>query len=142
MRSLVTHRNWSVNDCRRIDRIMNAIGLLAAACRWTARIIGTLLVLIIVLFAIGEGMPNPFTQPMTVQVGFLALALIMIGILAGWRWELAGGIASLVGWGLFVVAVTHPARGLTWFVGALALLGALYVAGALLRRSDERHQSA
>ena len=96
----------------------------------------------IVLLAIGEGMPNPFTQPMTVQVGFFALALIMIGILGGWRWELAGGILSLVGWSLFVVAVVHPARRLNWFVGALALPGLLYVAGALLRRYDERHQAA
>ena len=121
---------------------MNTPRSLSAACRWTARIIGTLLVLLIVIIAIGEGMPNPLTQPMSVQVGFLALALVMIGILGGWRWELAGGTLSLVGWGLFVVAVMHPPRGLNWFVGALALPGALYVAGALLRRYDQTHQSA
>jgi len=121
---------------------MNTPRLLAAVCRWTARILGTLLVLIIVLIAIGEGMPNPFTQPISVQIGFLGLALVMIGILGGWRWELAGGILSLVGWGLFVVAVMHPPRGLNWFVSALALPGLLYVAGALLRRYGERHQSA
>ena len=138
----MTHVNWSINNCRRTDSIMNTTRLLAATCRWTARIIGTLLVLIVVLIAIGEGMPNPFTQPMTAQVGFLALALIMMGVLGAWRWELAGGTLSLVGWGLFVVAVTHPARGLNWFVGALALPGVLYVAGALLRRYDKRHQSA
>ena len=82
---------------------MNTTRLLAAACRWTARILGTLLVLMIVLIAVGEGMPNIFTQPMPVQIGFLAMALIMIGILAGWRWGLAGGILSLAGWVLFVV---------------------------------------
>jgi hypothetical protein len=95
-----------------------------------------------VVIAIGEGMPNPFTQPMPVQVGFLALALMMIGILGAWRWELAGGIVSLLGWSLFVVAVMHSPRGLTWFVGILALPGMLFVAGALLRRYDERHPSA
>jgi hypothetical protein len=121
---------------------MNTTRLLAAACRWTARIIGTLLVLIIVLFAVGEGMPNPFTQPVSVQVGFLALALVVIGVLGAWRWELAGGTVSLVGWSLFVVAVMHPPRGLNWFVGALALPGLLYVAGALLRRYNDRQQSA
>lgn len=121
---------------------MNTTRLSAAACRWTARILGTLQVLAIVLIAIGEGMPNPFTQPISVQVGFLALALLMIGILGGWRWELAGGTLSLFGWGLFVVAVMHPPRGLNWFVGALALPGALYVAGAFLRRCDGRHHSA
>ena len=121
---------------------MNTTRLSAAACRWTARILGTLLVLIIVVIAIGEGMPNPFTQPMSVQVGFLALALVMIGILGAWRWELAGGTLSLVGWSLFVVAVAHPENLLTWFVSALALPGALYVASTLLRRYDRRHQSA
>jgi hypothetical protein len=121
---------------------MNTTRFLAAACRWTARIIGALLVLMIVLIAVGERMHNPFTQPISVQIGFLALALVMIGILGGWRWELAGGTISLVGWGLFLVAVTHPARGLNWFVNALALPGLLYVAGALLRRYDETHQSA
>jgi hypothetical protein len=131
-----------MNSSRRIDSFMNTTRLLAAACRWTARILGTLLVLMIGLIAIGEGMPNPFTQPMAVQVGFLALALVMIGILAGWRWELAGGILSLVGWSLFVVAVTHPGRGLNWFVSALALPGVLYVAGALLRYYEQSHQSA
>lgn len=130
----MTHRNRAINNCRRIDSIMNTTRLWAAACRWTARIIGTLLVLTIVLFAIGEGMPNPFTQPMAVQVGFLALALIVIGILGAWRWELAGGTLSLVGWVLFAVAVIHPAKRLNWFVSALALPGVLYVAGALLRR--------
>jgi hypothetical protein len=121
---------------------MNTTRISAAACRWTARITGTLLVLMIVLIAVGEGMPNPFTQPMKVQIGFLALAMVMIGILGGWRWELAGGTLSLVGWSLFVVAVMHPPRGLNWFVGALALPGLLYVAAALLRRYDQRHQAA
>ena len=137
----MTRRNWSINNCRPKNIIMNTTRLLAAVCRWTARIVGTLLVLMCVIIAIGEVMPNPLTQPMSVQVGFLALALIMIGILGGWRWELAGGTLSLVGWSLFVVAVMHPPRGLNWFVAALALPGLLYVAGALLRRYAARHQS-
>jgi hypothetical protein len=45
-----------------------------------ARVVGTLLVLSIILMAIGEGMPNPFTQPAWSQIIFLALALIMAGI--------------------------------------------------------------
>jgi hypothetical protein len=105
--------------------------VIAALCRWTARIIGTLLVLLIVMIGIGEGMPNPFKQPPAVQVGFLALALLMIGILAGWRWELTGGVISLAGWCLFLASVKCR---LTCFVWALALPGILYVISALLRR--------
>ena len=111
---------------------MNAKSIvIAALCRWTARVIGTLLVLLIVMIGIGEGMPNPFTQPPAVQVGFLALALLMIGILAGWRWELTGGVISLAGWCLFLASVKCR---LSCFVWALALPGVLYVISALLRR--------
>lgn len=112
--------------------------LLTTVCRWTARILGVLLVFFVVLIAVGEGMPNPFTQPLAVQMGFLALALIMIGILVGWRWELAGGVISLAGWCLFVGSVTHFPRGVNWFIWALAAPGLLYVSGALLRRYNKR----
>ena len=115
--------------------------LLAAACRWTARIVGAILVVLLVVIAIGEGMPNPFAQPASVQLGFLALAMMMIGILAGWRWELAGGILSLAGWCLFCVAIENSPRGLNWFCWDLALPGALYLTSALLRRHNEKHPS-
>ena len=84
--------------------------------------------------AIGDGLPNVLTQPIGIQIGFLALALIMIGILAGWRWEFVGGLVSFFGWILFtVIAVRSPKR-LTWFVALLAVPAALYVVSALLRR--------
>jgi hypothetical protein len=103
-----------------------------------ARFLGALLVVSIVYLAIGEGMPNPFTEPAPVQVGFLALAMMMIGILAGWRWEIAGGVISLAGWCLFIVSVTNPQRGLNWFVWTLAAPGVLYMMSALLRRRDPK----
>jgi hypothetical protein len=112
---------------------------LAAACRWLARIVGALLVVFIVVIAIGEGMPNPFAQPAKVQVGFLALAMMMMGILAGWRWELAGGILSLAGWCLFCVPIENTRRGLNWFCWALMLPGALYLTSALLRGHNQKH---
>jgi len=113
----------------------------AAVCRWIARLVGTLLVTLTVYIAIGQEMPNPFTQPGGVQAGFLGLVLILIGILAGWRWELSGGIISLFGWCLFLVPVMNSPRGLTGFVIALAVPGALYVTSALLRRYYEKHPS-
>jgi len=120
-------------------RMMNIYDLLAAVCRWTARIGGTLLVLLTVMIGIGEGMPNPFTQPLWGQIIFLALALIMIGILVGWRLELTGGIISLAGFCLGIVPLNNSPRGLTWFYLALALPGVLYATSTLLRRYKERH---
>src|ERR1035437_4462992 len=75
--------------------------LSAGICRWAGRIIGTLLVAVVVAIAIGEGMPNLLDESGIVQLGFVALALILIGILVGWRWEIAGGCLSLLGWCLF-----------------------------------------
>jgi hypothetical protein len=112
----------------------NAFELAATLCRWTARIVGILLVSVVALIAIGEGMPNPFTQPVGVQLGFLALALLLLGMVIGWFWELAGGLVSLAGWCAFVLAVARSPRGLNTFVLALALPGALYLVSALLRR--------
>ena len=116
---------------------MNTVKLLTAVCRWTARVAGTLLVILVVVIAIGEGMPNPFTQPPAVLIGFVALAMILIGILAGWRWELAGGILSLAGWCLFFGSVIGIKR-LNLFISLLALPGILYLISAWLRRHNER----
>ena len=110
----------------------------AALCRWIGRIIGSMLVILLVTIAIGEGMPNPFIQPVRIQIGFLALALLMAGILAGWKWELWGGIVSLFGWCLFVVAVISLNR-LNWFIVTLAVPGVLYLTSAFLRRCPGKH---
>ena len=120
----------------------NRFRIEGAVCRWTARLVGAVLVFITLMIAIGQGLPNPLTQPAVVQVGFLALALIVGGILAGWRWELWGGLVSLFGWVLFVVAVIGSPKGLNGFVAALALPGALYLASAVLRRFHEKSQAA
>lgn len=108
--------------------------LLAGACRWTARILGAPMVFGTLFIAIGEGMPNPLTQTLLVQVMFLALALLLIGILAAWRWEFAGSITSLAGWCIFIIGLAISPRGLTVFAVVLAVPGLLYLASAWLRR--------
>jgi len=107
--------------------------LLAGTCRWTARVLGSLFVLVLLAIAIGEGVPNPFTQPLRVELGFLGLGLIMLGSLTGWRWDLAAGIVSVTGWCVFVLAVMLPKRP-NAFVWALAVPAVLFLASALLRR--------
>lgn len=108
--------------------------LLAGACRWAARIFGAFMVFSTVFIAVGEGMPNPFTQTLLVQVMFLALALLLIGILAAWRWEFAGSITSLAGWCVFIIGLAISPRGLTVFAVVLAVPGVLHLTSALLRR--------
>ena len=107
-----------------------------------ARIIGTVLIAGVVVIAIGEGMPNPLTQTAIVQLGFVALALILIGILIGWRWELAGGSISLVGLCLLCVPVVNSPRGLHWDLSVLAIPGILYISSYFLARSASSRSNA
>ena len=52
--------------------------------RWTARILGTAILLLIIAIAVGEGLPNPFTQPLNVNLLFAAMFTMILGlVLAG-----------------------------------------------------------
>ena len=119
---------------------MNA-KLLATIFRWIARVIGIVLIGFTFLIAIGEGMPNLFTQPWVVQIGFLALALLLLGILLAWRWELPGGIMSLAGWVLFIVAERINCRH-SIFLILLCVPSLLFLGSSLLHRRHEKHKSS
>ena len=111
---------------------MNKASPHATACRWIARVVSTLLIGMIVAIAIGEGMPNPLAQPPIVQLGFAGLGMIVIGFLGGWRWELAGGIVSIVGV-CMIFGPTMVNGRITLFIAVLLVPGVLYMASHLLR---------
>ena len=115
--------------------------LFATILRWTARILGTVLVGLTLLIAIGEGMPNPFTQPFVIGIGFLALALVLLGILLAWRWEFLGGIMSLVGWVLFFLAERVSLRQ-SVFIALLGIPSLLFLGSWFLRCHYAKHNSA
>jgi len=105
----------------------------ANVSRWTARILGVALLGICVVIAIGEGLPNPLTQPPIVQIGFIALAMVLVGTLAGWMWELSGAAVALAGWLLFVGALRISFHGPKVFIVLLVVPGVLFLVSALLR---------
>jgi hypothetical protein len=115
--------------------------LLATIFRSIARVIGTVLVGLTLILAIGEGVPNLFTQPFSVQLGFLALALVLTGILIAWRWEFIGGLLSLGGWVLFIFAERVSLRRSVFFI-LLGLPSLLFLGSSFLRRYYEKHKSA
>jgi hypothetical protein len=55
----------------------------------------------VLVFLVGEGPPNPFKQPPSVQTEFLGMLLMLAGFLVGWRWEATGGILALIGFAVF-----------------------------------------
>ena len=122
---------------------MNFRRLLAAVCRWTGRSIGIFFVVTMVIIAIGEGgMPNPLTLPVWGQLIFLGLALVVIGILLAWRWEMTGGIVSLVGYLLGIVPLHLSPRGLTLFYLLLIVPALLLLTSALLRRTGSKDEGS
>lgn len=69
--------------------------------RWLARISGLALTALVTVFLFGQGFPNVFAQPTEVVLEFIALGMMIVGFLLGWRWEAIGGGLALVGFGLF-----------------------------------------
>ena len=65
---------------------------------------------------------------------FLVLGLLALGMLAGWLWELPGGLISTAAWSVFFVAVIRSPRGFEPITLVFAMPGVLYIASALLRR--------
>ncbi len=74
--------------------------------RWTARLLGTAILVLIVAFAIGEGLPNPLAQPLAVNLLFAAMLTMMVGLVLAWKWEGIGGLLILGGLAFFAI-VNH-----------------------------------
>lgn len=110
--------------------------LAATLARWTARLLGTLLALMMIAIMIGERY-NPFTmepgdalQTLLVPVGGVA------GVLLAWRWERLGGGLALGCVATWLAIQTARGGGFPrgGFAYALLLPGLLFLLSALLRR--------
>ena len=71
--------------------------------RWTARIYGGLLAVSILAIAIGEGPPNPFTQPLPVAIELFGMLVMLAGCIVGWKWQGVGALLIIVGISAFHV---------------------------------------
>jgi len=108
--------------------------------RWTARIIGALLGVLILAIAIGEG-GFPLNRSFPETILTILFICTTIGLFLGWRLEFLGGILVVVGMGGFYL-VHYWNSGYTrwpggWAFPLLYLPGFLYLLCALLKR---RHQ--
>jgi hypothetical protein len=99
--------------------------------RWAARITAAALALMIAAFAIGEGAPNPFRASPTELAQHAAFLAVLVGLIAGFRWEALGGAVVLLGLSSFYL-INFSASG-RWPGGAFPLFaipGVLYLATA------------
>jgi predicted Ser/Thr protein kinase len=74
------------------------------AARWTARLIGTALLLFCGIFLLAEGLPAIAIQPEGVQLNFAALVLMLAGFIIGWGREGTAAVLITAGWMLWNVS--------------------------------------
>jgi RNA polymerase sigma-70 factor (ECF subfamily) len=72
--------------------------------QWTARILGTLLLLFYGTFIVAEGLPPIATQSVGVQLNFIALGLMLGGFAVGWKREGTAAILITSGWTLWHIS--------------------------------------
>ena len=80
----------------------------AVAGRLTARILGTLMVLFLLAFVFGEGLPRFSEMTGRERLYSLGLGGLFLGLILAWRWEGWGGLLSVLGWGFLAVPGRRP----------------------------------
>src|SRR5690348_8935832 len=102
----------------------HAEGKLTVIARWLGRLLGLLGFLFVVMFALGEGVPVPWKQPPNVQFELVGTALMVTGLVAGWRWERTAAVLIAGGWLIFfAVARRLPPWPFALFLMVAALYG-------------------
>jgi hypothetical protein len=99
---------------------------ISTIARWTARIVGTLILPLIVALAICEGVPNPFALSIRETLLFIALVTMIVGQIAAWKWEGIGGLLILSGFAFFAVVDGRIPFNIVF--GPWLLTGLLYLA--------------
>jgi len=95
--------------------------------RWTARIVGTLILALILALAIGEGV-HPVQMFESLRVGLLTVAMLtmIVGQIAAWKLEFVGGSLILGSYILFAVVIHGVPFNIVF--GPWLLTGLLYLA--------------
>jgi predicted Ser/Thr protein kinase len=74
------------------------------AVRWTARLLGTALLVFYGVFVLAEGLPPLATQPEGVRLNFAALTLMLLGFVLGWKHEGTAALLIASGWTLWHIS--------------------------------------
>ena len=96
------------------------------AVRWIPRVVGTLLFVMLIVFAVGEGIPIPVKQPLAVQIEMMAMFIMWCGLLIAWKSELIGGMLILSGYACFC-GIEWQAPSIKFPFGLFLLVGLMYI---------------
>jgi hypothetical protein len=109
--------------------------LLPAALRAAGRVTGLAMLMLVVALVVGQGLPDLLTLPTPVALEFALLLVMIAGIVAAWRWERAGSLATLAavaGFNVVELATNRRPAGPAFLL--FAIPAALHLLAAALRR--------
>ena len=110
----------------------NSVPAIARVAHWAGCLLGTAVVFLFVMFAVGEGLP-----PLgAMNANFAAVGLMFVGFFMMWWRDWLGGVVSLAGiaafYALEIAANGHAPGG--WVFPLCFVPGVLGVLAGLLRR--------
>ena len=108
--------------------------------RATARFLGSVLFLMIIMFAIGEGIPNPFALSLAEAITFFSFIIMLGGLILAWRMEGIGGLVVLFGY--FVFVILNPFSFPGGIIFMFPLTGILFVIYWWITKTRKRHDKA
>ena len=106
---------------------MNRERQILAILRWSARVVGTAILALIVTIAVGEGLPNPFVLSPRELLLFAAMLMMVVGLVVAWKWERIGGVLILGGLAFFAI-VNHGLQ-LNLVFGPMLAVGLIFLGG-------------
>lgn len=109
--------------------------ILLKIIRATARFLGSILFLMIIMFAISEDIPNPFSLTLNEAITFFSFVVMLTGLIVAWRLEGIGGLVVLSGY--LVFALINPFSLSGGVIAIFPLTGALFV---IFWRIDEKRK--
>ena len=99
---------------------------IVTVARWTARIVGTAVLALIVALAIGEGVhPARLFETLPVALLTVGMLTMLVGLVAAWKWEGIGGLLILGGLAFF--AVVDGGVKLNLVFGPMLAVGLIYL---------------
>lgn len=106
------------------------------AIRWSARVLGTAMLLLVTFIAIGEGgPPNPWAQPWRVNLELHLMLAIWLGLLLAWKWEALGGVLVVGGVIAFCLLEGRPPNGVFLM---MLIASVAYLCAWIMDRREEK----
>ncbi len=97
--------------------------------RWTARVIGLLVLISLLAFTLIAGLPRLIAMDLAAFIHFLSFLVMVSGLFLAWKWEGLGSLVILGGFGAFFVLnwILWGSPALGWVFTLFPMVGLLHL---------------